>query len=1016
MITTYLRKYIFLILILFVHTLRAQYVSISTTNNTATDLVNKLIGNNNNCISISNAKISGWNSGGIYSYGYINSNRTNFEINDGILLSTGNVSDAVGSYTNTQSFGDKTGWAGDSDLENAANITATTNATILEFDFVPNTNKISFDYMFLSEQYLRQGDSGSCGYTDGFAFLIKKNGDPNYQNLAVIPNTNTPITSQNVLGPGGRCNENNAQYFGHFNPNGSPISFNGQTAILTAQTDVIPGDSYHIKLVIADQGNGLYDSGVIIKAGSFLGNKDLGTDKLIANNTAICQGNTITLDATSVGATYQWYKDGNEISGASSATYTVNSTGKYDVMIYSSSCNLKGSITVEFVEKAIINPQTFTNCDTALGGQISVKLQDLNPIIISNYKTQFNVKYYKLLTDANAGNTNTLPNDWSYNADTTIFVRVENGICAPEIHPITFKFGNKIPTNDITEIVCDDDLNNSQDIHLSDYLSKLSSETGFSYQFYKTKNDADLEQNSTTDAQTISADATFYARLKKSGFCDNVATITLKFNQPTKSTTLPDTVTVCEGDLATLDAGTGFSGYSWSNGATSQTISVGKGDYFVTLTSANSCSYTQKVSVVDSPKAIIDLSKFNTTVCDDDLDGTIKANLDQVTSAILLNPGIYRVKYYSDINDANLGNSITLNPDWSSNIDTTIFVRIESDYCPAQIYPLDFKFGNKIPLITTNASTSECDDNLDGTKTVNLDLYKTLFTNDNSVSVKYFVSESDAKNNVNPISSSQNVTNIRTFYLRFESNSACANWSIFTININLPTASTSIQDLTICKNTTTTIDAGLGFTHYKWSNGTDGQFARTADYGIGTHFVELTSPNGCVYKQTFTISATESPKITNIEVIGTTATISVTGGEAPYQYSIDGINYQSSNIFYNIPRGTHTVYVKDSKACEIIQSQFLIINLINAITPNGDGINDVLDYSDLRIKDNVSIKIFDRHGDAIYQSEGKNYIWDGKSFGRNVTSGTYWYVITWTEPLTQVPTAYSGWILVKNRN
>jgi gliding motility-associated-like protein len=191
------------------------------------------------------------------------------------------------------------------------------------------------------------------------------------------------------------------------------------------------------------------------------------------------------------------------------------------------------------------------------------------------------------------------------------------------------------------------------------------------------------------------------------------------------------------------------------------------------------------------------------------------------------------------------------------------------------------------------------------------------------------------------------------------------------MNINVPTASTSIQDLTICKNTTTTIDAGLGFIHYKWSNGTDGQFARTADYGIGTHFVELTSPNGCVYKQTFTISATESPKITNIEVTGTTATISVTGGEAPYQYSIDGINYQNSNIFSNIPRGTHTVYVKDSKACEIIQSQFLIINLINAITPNGDGINDVLDYSDLRIKDNVSIKIFDRHGAAIYQSEGK---------------------------------------------
>jgi hypothetical protein len=35
------------------------------------------------------------NSGGIYSYGYINSNGTNFEINDGILLTTGNVDNAL---------------------------------------------------------------------------------------------------------------------------------------------------------------------------------------------------------------------------------------------------------------------------------------------------------------------------------------------------------------------------------------------------------------------------------------------------------------------------------------------------------------------------------------------------------------------------------------------------------------------------------------------------------------------------------------------------------------------------------------------------------------------------------------------------------------------------------------------------------------------------------------------------------------------------------------------------------
>jgi D-hexose-6-phosphate mutarotase len=67
--------------------------------------------------------------------------------------------------------------------------------------------------------------------------------------------------------------------------------------------------------------------------------------------------------------------------------------------------------------------------------------------------------------------------------------------------------------------------------------------------------------------------------------------------------------------------------------------------------------FTQNVKVVESPKAIVDISKFNTTICDQNLDGTIEVNLNNVTSAILLNPGIYRVKYYSNITDANAGNT-----------------------------------------------------------------------------------------------------------------------------------------------------------------------------------------------------------------------------------------------------------------------------------------------------------------------------------------------------------------------
>ena len=122
-------------------------------------------------------------------------------------------------------------------------------------------------------------------------------------------------------------------------------------------------------------------------------------------------------------------------------------------------------------------------------------------------------------------------------------------------------------------------------------------------------------------------------------------------------------------------------------------------------------------------------------------------------------------------------------------------------------------------------------------------------------------------------------------------------------------------------------------------------------------------------------------------------------------------------MFYNLNRGIQKVYVRDSKKCSITEYEFSIIKLLNAITPNGDGLNDVLDYSDLRVKKDVKILIFDRFGRIIFNNENQtNYTWDGTEKGRPLPSGSYWYILEWIEPDIGVKISNEGWVILKNRN
>ena len=410
----------------------AQYISVDT-NYDANQLVKDVFFGNvgSSCISVNNATISGYDFGnGNKSYGYFKKNGSSFEIEDGIILSTGSALQAVGpnnfiqTEKRTDQFAERN-WGGDQDLiellnNHGLNSDNILNATVLEFDFVSlKYSEISFEYMFLSEEYR----TSNCTYSDAFAFLIKKKNtaDP-YQNIAIVPGTTTPVSTL-TINAAYNCPQN-VSYFGSFNAEETPTNFNGQTKTLTAKANVEVGQTYHIKLVIADHGDstGLYDSAVFLKGGSFIGSKDLGPNHIIADGTALCENSTITLNAFTSGATYSWYKDGVPIPGANSAEYIASENGFYEVFIDDSGCQLKGSIRIEFSENPIVTDKSFCNYNNGAPNQIN--LQDLNAQFISNYKDYFEVKYY-----SDSTHTALLPDNFSYTNDTTIYAQVKSGNC-----------------------------------------------------------------------------------------------------------------------------------------------------------------------------------------------------------------------------------------------------------------------------------------------------------------------------------------------------------------------------------------------------------------------------------------------------------------------------------------------------------------------------------------------------------------------------------------------------------
>lgn len=566
------------------------------------------------CANVSNFAASGDTfSAGEQSYGYFTNTSPIFPFSNGVVLSTARAKRSEGPNNNLVDEG-STSWPGDQDLEQALGISHTYNATVLEFDFTPLTSQISFDYIFASEEY---SGTAPCRYSDGFAFLLKPVGsaDP-YQNLAVLPNTNTPVLVTSVHPEiSGSCPAVNEMYFGGFNDSAYPVNFNGQTVVMTAKATVIPGTTYHIKLVIADEENIRYDSAIFLGGGSFHVGTDIGPDRLFATDNPVCAGEIYSLDATELGSnTYQWFKNDNLIPGATSATYDVTAPGTYKVEIDlgGSGCIAEGEAVIEYAALPIVTTATLYQCDDNNDGVTYFNLNRADEIVTQGDATLLPVVYYLNLADAQS-QANAVANATAFlSAPGSVIARVENNYGCVSFVTVNLEIANNSITAPTPIESCDND-------GPEDGITAFNLETdvtpqisamlppGVAINYFASAEDAilnlsplpDIFTNTTPSLQTI------YAIVTNGPDCYGIIPVTLVVHSFDPGFADED-VFLCNGTPTTIGVPGGFT-YVWNTGQITPSITItAGGSYSVTVTDGNGCSATKVFTVTDSQAAVID--------------------------------------------------------------------------------------------------------------------------------------------------------------------------------------------------------------------------------------------------------------------------------------------------------------------------------------------------------------------------------------------------------------------------
>lgn len=947
-----------------------------TTSNNALLLAQKIVGKG---VTISNAQFTGSN----VSAGLFVDKSNTLGIDSGIVLTTGRaatsvsgigINGAVGSFASYEAL-----TPGDADLSTSSGQN-THDACVLEFDFIPQGDSINVKFIFSSEEY---SEYACSKYNDAFAFLVSGPGISGITNIAKVPNTsiNISINSINIGVPGSNsstnasyCNLGQGSPFPIYyinNSRGKFVTHSGYTVVLTAQSKVQPCQTYHIKLGIADGFDWAYDSGVFIEANSLTSNAISfdASDALHVENANLavvegCKSAVIKMtrpasnavSAAVIGLTY-----------TGTATYGVD----YDAMptsIVFNAGEVEKTLLLHPIKDNIVEGSEFVKiyassntCGNGFIDSVTVLIKDSiafykgidSFVCYTNFPVTLTGQHVDTSTNSYAWNTGALTQQISVN-NTGNYIVIHN--YAERCYNIdTFHVKNGDPQFSI-----------GKDTGICSITSSILIGTN-------TVGDYSWNTNETTSHISVNLAGIYWLKLTNNYGCSTTDSITVS-NVDTHFSLGADTFFCSKKNVL---IGSNVSGlYEWSDGSTTSHILANTaGDYWLKLTGSYGC-YTYDTIKVINGDPVFDLGK-DTFYC-------AVANKPTMVGASI--PGSY------------LWNTNSNQQQISINTAGKYWLTITGSNGCFATDTINVINGDSVLNLGADISFCAKDSVLIGINPAKPGSY--LWNSGQTSSTIY-------------VNSSGN------HQLKYTSPNGCYVFDDMNTTLKpLPYPSLP-NDTTLCSYDSLLLNAFYPGATYSWSTG---ETSPTITAHKSNLYTIQSTLNGCSVKDSILIG----DKIMPVADAGADQTI-LAGGIAKlnavqnsnnvsYLWSPAGyVNYINIYNPYASPSATAYLVVKvgSKDDCYLTDSVLITVkdyelNIPNAISPNGDGINDTWKINLLSTYIYSKIQVFDRNGQLVFNTVGYNKEWDGTKNGKPLPVGNYYYII---EPGFGRPVK-TGWVMI----